>query len=116
MQSFQQQQFESKDSIEKITFEKILKENEYFLNQVQNALRNNIGISIPFASEISNHIEVYDKLKTRTLVLLKSACLFDKPDKAVFDIGSTLELLNTASKLHQHIKNTDKSRRYKKKI
>ena len=116
MQSFQQPRFESEDSIEKITFEKILKENEYFLNQVQNAVKNNIGISIPFASEISSHINLYDKVQTRTLVLLKSASLFDKPDKAVFEIGSTLELLNTASKLHQHIKNTEKSRRYKKKF
>jgi len=48
------------------------------------------------------------------LVLLKSASLFDKPDQTVFDIGSTLELLNTASTLHQGIKNPENSRRLHK--
>ena len=113
MQSIHQQ-IESKARIEQITFETILKENEYYLKQVQNAVRNNIGASLPFSSEIANHIMVSDKIPTRALVLLKSASLFDKPDQAVFDIGSTLELLNTASTLHQHIKTPENSRRLHK--
>ena len=48
------------------------------------------------------------------MVLLKSASLFGKPDQAVFDIGSTLELLNTVSVLHQHIKTPENSRRLHK--
>ncbi len=114
MQSFHQQQFESKDRIEDISFKTIRKENKHFLEQVQNAVKDNIGLSLPFSSEIANHILLYDKVLTRTLVLLKSACLFDKPDKSVFDIGSTLELLNAASNLHQHIKSTEKSRSIQK--
>ena len=113
MQSIHQQ-IESKERIEKIPFETILKENEYYLMQVQNAVRNNIGASFPFFSEISNHIMVSDKIPTRALVLLKSASLFDKPDQSVFDIGSTLELLNTASNLHQHIRTTENARRLHK--
>ena len=114
MQSIQQQ-IESRARIEQIPFETILKENEYYLKQVQNAVRNNIGASLPFSSEIANHIMVSNKIPTRALVLLKSASLFDKPDQAVFDIGSTLELLNTASNLHQHIKTPENSRRLHKK-
>ena len=109
-----QQQIESKARTEQILFETILKGNEDYLKQVQNAVRNNIGASLPFSSEITNHIIVSDKIPTRTLVLLKSASLFGKPDQAVFDIGSTLELLNTASTLHQHIKNPENSRRLHK--
>ena len=110
MQSIQQQ-IESKARIEQIPFETILKENEYYLKQVQNAVRNNIGASLPFSSEIANHIMGSDNNPTRALVLLKTASLFDKPDQAVFDIGSTLELLNTASTLHQHIKTPEQARR-----
>ena len=110
MQSIQQQ-IKSKASIEQIPFETILKENEYYLKQVQNAVRNNIGASLPFSSEITNHIMGSDNNPTRALVLLKTASLFDKPDQAVFDVGSTLELLNTASTLHQHIKTPEQARR-----
>ena len=113
MQSIQQQ-IEIKARIEEIPYETILKENEYYLKQVQNAVRNNIGTSLPFSSEIANHIMISDKISTRALVLLKSASLFDKPDQTVFDIGSTLELLNTASNLHQYIKTTENSRRLNK--
>ena len=109
MQSIQQQ-IDTMARIKKISCETILKENEYYLKQVQNAVRNNIGASLPFSAEIANHIMVSDKIPTRALVLLKSASLFDKPDQAVFDIGSTLELLNTASTLHQHIKTPENSR------
>ena len=108
------QQIESKNRIERIPFEKILKENEYYIKQIQNAVRNNIGFSLPFSSEIAKNIMVSDKIPTRALVLLKSATLFDKPDQAVFEIGSTLELLNTASNLHQHIRNTENARRLHK--
>ena len=83
MQSIQQQ-IESKARIEQITFETILKEKEYYLKQVQNAVKKNIGVSLPFSSEISDHIVTSDKIPTRALVLLKSASLFDKPDQAVF--------------------------------
>ena len=114
MQSIQQQ-IESNVRTGKISFEKIIKENEYFLKQVQNAIKKNIGVSLPFSSEISDHIMASYKMPTRALVLLKSASLFDKPDQAVFDIGSTLELLNTASNLHQYIKTTENSRRLKKR-
>ena len=110
MQSIQQQ-IESKVRIDQILFETIFKENEYYLKQVQNAVRNNIGASLPFASEIANHIMGSDNNPTRALVLLNTASLFDKPDQAVFDIGSTLELLNTALTLHQHIKTPEKARR-----
>ena len=107
-------QIDSKARIEKISFKKILKENENYLKQVQNAVRKNIGVSLPFSSEIANHIMASDKIPTRALVLLNSASLFDKPDQAVFDIGSTLELLSTASTLHQHIKTPENSRRLHK--
>tara|TARA_B100000579_G_C22711292_1_gene794688 strand:+ start:26 stop:1018 length:993 start_codon:yes stop_codon:yes gene_type:complete len=108
------QYIESKDRIEKSTFEKIMKGNEYYLKQVQNAIKNNIGVSLPFSSEIENHIIVSEKISTRVLVLLNSASLFKEPDQAIFDIGSTLELLNTASNLHHQIKTTEKARRLHK--
>ena len=114
MQSIQQQ-IESNVRTKKIPFETIIKENDYYLKQVQNAVKKNIGGSLPFSSEISDHIVKSDKIPTRALVLLKSASLFDKLDQAVFDIGSTLELLNTASNLHQYIKTTENSRRLKKR-
>ena len=113
MQTFQQQ-IKSEARIEEKPFEKILKENEFYLNQVKNAVRNNIGVSLPFSSKIANHIVVSDNIPTRSLVLLKSASLFDKPDQIIFDIGSALELLNTASTLHQHIKTTENARRLQK--
>ena len=108
------QQIESKDGIEKSPFETILKENELYLKQVQNTIKNNIGVSHPFSSEIENHIIVSDKIPTRVLVLLKSASLFKKPDQDIFDLGSTLEFLNIASKLHHNIKTTEKARRLQK--
>ena len=108
------QEIGSKARIEQIPFETILRENEYYVKQVQNAVRNNIGASLPFSSEIVNHIMVTDEKQTRALVLLKSASLFGKPEQAVFDIGSTLELLSTASTLHQHIKTPENSRRLHK--
>ncbi len=113
MQSIQQQ-IESNVRTKKIPFETIIKENEYYIKKVQNAVKKNIGISLPFSSEITDHILASYKRPTRALVLLKSASLFDKPDQAVFDIGSTLELLNTASNLHQYIKTTENSRRLNK--
>ena len=70
MQSIQRQ-IESKPKIEQIPFETIFKENEYDLKQVQNAVKKNIGASIPFSSEIAKHIIVSDKIPTRALVLLK---------------------------------------------
>ena len=36
--------------------------------------------------------------------------MFKEPDQAIFDIGSTLELLNTASNIHNQIKTTEKAR------
>ena len=113
MQSIQQQ-IESMARVEQVSFKTNLKENEYYLKQVQNVVRNKIGASLPFSSEIANHIILSEKVPTRALVLLNSASLFDKPDQAVFDIGSTLELLNTASTLHQHIKTLENSRRLHK--
>ena len=114
MQSIQQQQIESMARVEQVSFKTNLKENEYYLKQVQNTVRNKIGASLPFSSKIANHIILSEKVPTRALVLLNSASLFDKPDQAVFDIGSTLELLNTASNLHQHIKTPENSRRLHK--
>ena len=108
---FIQQHIESKARIEQIPFETILKENELYIKQIQNAVKKNIGTSLPFFSEIANHIMAFDKTPTRALVLLKSASLFNKPDQAIFDIGSTLELLNTASTLHQRIKTAENARR-----
>ena len=72
MQSIQQH-VDTTARIKKILCETILKGNEYYLKQVQNAVRNNIGASLPFSSEIANHIMVSDKIPTRALVLLKSA-------------------------------------------
>ena len=109
MQSYQQQ-IEPEGRIEQIPFETLLKENKNYLKQVQNAVRKNIGDSIPFASDIANHIIRSNRNQTRALVLLKTASLFKKPDQVVFEIGSILELLNTASKLHQNIKNPENSR------
>ena len=53
MQSIQQQ-IESKARIEQITFETILKENEYYLKQVQNAVRNNIGACLLYTSDAAD--------------------------------------------------------------
>ena len=55
-----QHQIDSKARIENTHFENILKENEYYLEQIQKAIRNNIGVSLPFSSELANHIIVYD--------------------------------------------------------
>ena len=84
MQSIQQQ-IKSKARIEQIPLEKIFKEKDYYLKQVHNAVRNNIGASLPFSFEIANHIMASEKIPTRALVLLKSASLFDKPDQDVFN-------------------------------
>jgi octaprenyl-diphosphate synthase len=86
-------------------------ENANNLKQLQEAVRRNLGSSLPFLSQIANHMVKRGNNQTRALVLLQSASLFNKPDQAIFDIGSTLEYLNTASALHQHIKNPENARR-----
>ena len=67
------------------------------LQLVQNAVKKNLGVSIPFLVDIVHHIVASHNNQTRTLVLLQSANLFNNPDQAIIDIGSTIEYLHAAA-------------------
>ena len=70
------------------------------LQLVKNAVKKNLGISLPFLTDIAHYMVTPHNNQTRSLVLLQSASLFDDPDDDIIDIGSTLEYLHTASALH----------------
>ena len=47
---------------------------------VQNAVKKNLGVSLPFLVDIVHHMVSPHNNQTRTLVLLQSANLFNNPD------------------------------------
>ena len=61
------------------------------LQLVKNAVKKNLGVSLPFLSDIAHHIVTPHNNQTRSLILLQSASLFDDPDHDIIEIGSTLE-------------------------
>jgi len=83
---------------------------------VQNAVKKNLGVSLPFLVDIVHHMVAPHNNQTRTLVLLQSANLFNNPDEAIIDIGSTIEYLHAAAALHRHIKEPEKARRRLKHV
>jgi len=86
------------------------------LQLVKKAVKKNLGVSLPFLSDIAHHMVTPHNNETRSLVLLQSASLFDDPDDDIIDIGSTLEYLHTASALHQNIKEPEKARRHLQQV
>ena len=86
------------------------------LERIKNAVKKNLGVSLPFLADIAHHIVTPQKRSIRSMLLLQSANLFNKPDDAVIDIGSTLEFLHTASALHRHIKEPENSRRHQQHV
>ena len=91
-------------------------DRENNLLRVQNAVKKNLGVSLPFMTDIAHHMITPHKNSTRSLLLLQSASLFKSPDDVIIDIGSTLEFLHTASALHRHIKETENARRYQQHV
>jgi len=96
--------------------EKKILDRENNLERVQNAVKNNLGVSLPFMSDIAHHMITPHNNSTRSLLLLQSASLFKNPDDAIIDIGSTLEFLHTASELHRHIKEPENARRHQQHV
>ena len=82
------------------------------LKRIQNAVKKNLGVSLPFLADIAHHIITPHNNSTRSMLLLQSGNLFKKPDEDLIDIGSTLEYLHTASALHRHIKKPENARRH----
>ena len=97
-------------------YEKKLLDCDNNLERIQNAIKNNLGVSLPFLADIAHHIITPHNNSTRSLLLLQSAKLFKKPDEAVIDIASTLEFLHTASALHRHIKEPENARRHQQHV
>ena len=91
-------------------------ENKKSLQRIQNALEKNLGKSLPFLSEIVEHIKNSNQNSTRSLVLLQCASLFRDPDEVIFDIGTTLEFLNTATALHRNINTPENARREQRHV
>ena len=96
--------------------EKKLLDSDNNLERIQNAVKKNLGVSLPFLADIAHHIITPHNNSTRSILLLQSAKLFKKPDEAVIDIGSTLEFLHTASALHRHIKEPEYARRHQQNV
>lgn len=97
--------------MKEILYEKFLLDNKKDLELVKNAVKNNIGVSLPFVKNIAQHMVTPHNNQTRSLVLLQSARLFKNLDDDLIDIGSTLEYLQTASALHRNIHEPEKARR-----
>ena len=97
--------------MKQVRYKKNLLDSDNNVRLVQNAVKKNLGVSLPFLTEIVYHMVAPQNNQTRTLVLLQSANLFKNPDDAIIDIGSTIEYLHTAAVLHRHIKETEKARR-----
>ena len=97
-------------------YEKKLLDCDNNLERIQNAIKNNLGVSLPFLADIAHHIITPHNNSTRSMLLLQSAKLFKNPDDAVIDIGSTLEFLHTASALHRHIKEPEYARRHQQNV
>ncbi|MBC8258980.1 MAG: polyprenyl synthetase family protein [SAR324 cluster bacterium] len=91
-------------------------DSQNYLELVQIAVKENLGVSLPFMADIGHHMLTPHNNTTRTQVLLQSALLFDNPDAEIIDIGSTLEYLHTASALHRHIKEPENARRRQKHV
>ena len=102
--------------VEPATCDKFILDSEYNLQRVQNAVKKNLGVSLPFMADIAHHMITPHNNSTRSLLLLQSASLFKKPDQAIVDIGSTLEFLHTASALHRHIKEPENARRHQRHV
>ena len=88
-------------------------ENLNKLVKIENALKKNLGTSIPYLEEIIEHIRVANQNFSRSLFVIKCAGLFRSQDQKIFDIGTTLEFLHTASLLHRNLNEIENSRRLK---
>ena len=99
-----------------VSYENFFLDSDNNLERIQNAVKNNLGVSLPFLADIAHHIITPHNNSTRSMLLLQSAKLFKNPDDAVIDIGSTLEFLHTASALHRHIKEPEYARRHQQNI
>ena len=73
------------------------------MENLKNAIKNNLGISIPFLDEVVDHIMIYNQNFSRSSFLFQCAEIFKTPDKKIVDIGTTLEFLYTATSLHKNI-------------
>ena len=81
------------------------------LEKIQNAIKQNLGISIPFLEDIIENISISNHNFSRSSFLIQCAGVFRDPDQNIFDVGTTLEFLHSASLLHRHINEFDNSRR-----
>ena len=96
--------------MKQLSCKKKILDREKNVRLVQNAVKKNLGVSLPFLADIAYHMVAPHNNQTRILVLLQSANLFNNPDDAIIDIGSTIEYLHTAAMLHRHIKEPEKAR------
>ena len=79
---------------------------------IKNALKENLGMSIPFLDEIIEYILIANHNFSRSSLLIRCAKLFGDLDHKIIDVGTTLEFLHTASSLHRHLNEFENARRY----
>ena len=99
-----------------VLYENNLLDSDKNLQLVNNAVKNNLSVSLPFVKDIAHYMVTPQNNQIRSLVLLQSASLFSNPDDDLIDIGSSLEYLHTASALHRNIKEPEKARRHLKQV
>ena len=86
------------------------------MEKIKNAIKINLGISIPFMEEIIQHILISNHNLSRSLFLIQCARVFKAPDQKIIDVGTTLEFLHSASLLHRNINEFENSRRHQKYV
>ena len=99
-----------------VLYENNLLDSDKNLQLVNNAVKNNLSVSLPFVKDIAHYMVTPQNNQIRSLVLLQSASLFSNPDDDLIDIGSSLEYLHTASALHRNIKEPEKARGHLKQV
>jgi len=82
------------------------------LEKIHNALKTNLGMSIPFLEDITQHILASNQDLSRSSFLIQCAEIFRDPDQKIIDVGTTLEFLHSASLLHRHINEFENARRH----
>ncbi len=86
------------------------------MEKIKNALKKNLGKSIPFLGEIFDQIFFANHHFSRSLFIIQCAKLFREPDHKIIDVGTTLEFLHTASTLHRHLDEFENSRLHKRYV
>ncbi|MGK5095240.1 polyprenyl synthetase family protein [Deltaproteobacteria bacterium TL4] len=86
------------------------------LSQIKLAIRSGLKEHLPFLSEIIQYLVESQEVSWRSLVLLMSTQVFTPITRDTHQIGSVLEYLHVAAKMHRHIGNAETLRRYQKQL